>query len=314
MKIARIQNGGGAHTALIVGESVRVLPGVSVLELLAADGKERERLAGQGREEVALADVRLLSPIQPPSVRDFSVFEQHGEGAVMFFAGLEAKVQEAWYEGPAFYFSNPHATTGPGDVIEPPAIHSGLDLELEVAAIVSRRARNISVEDAAAHIAGYTIFNDWSERDIAAKEARLPFGFHKTKDFANTFGPWIVTPDELEVYREGDRLNLRCAAFINDEPLGEDSLTSMAWSFEELVHFAARGAWIAPGDVIGSGTVGNGCLFELWGRHQAKQPRPLEPGDEVRLEVEGIGTLTNTIGQPQPDLPALPRARARTAA
>src|SRR4051794_37271445 len=124
MKVARIQNGGGPHTALIDGDSARILPGVSVMELLAADDRERERLAGLGREELALADVRLLAPIQPPSVRDFSVFEQHGEGASMFLGGPDAKVQEAWYESPAFYFSNPHATTGPGDVIEPPAVHS----------------------------------------------------------------------------------------------------------------------------------------------------------------------------------------------
>src|SRR3954470_3668552 len=314
MKIARIQNGNGPHTAVVQGDAVRVLPGVSVMELLVADDRERERLAGLGREELSLSDVRLLAPLQPASVRDFSVFEQHGEGAVMYFGGLEAKVQEAWYERPAFYFSTPHAATGPGDVIEPPSVHSGLDLELEVAAIVGRRGRNLSVEEAGDHIAGYTIFNDWSERDIAAQEARLPFGFHKTKDFANTFGPWIVTPDELGPYRESDRLNLRMTAYVNGSEIGGDTLASMAWSFPELVHFAARGAWIAPGDVIGSGTVGNGCLFELWGRNQAKQPAPLKPRDEVRLEVEGIGTLTNTIGAPQADLPALPRARARATA
>src|SRR3954447_25967213 len=223
MKVARIQNNGGAHTAIIDAESGGVLPGVSVIELLAADAKERERLAGHGREEVALTDVRLLSPIQPPSVRDFSVFERHGEGASMYLGGPDAKVQEAWYERPAFYFSNPHATTGPGDVIEPPSVHSGLDLELEVAAIVSRRGRNIGVGDAADHIAGYTIFNDWSERDIAAQEARLPFGFHKTKDFANTFGPWVVTPDELEPYRRDDRLDLPATAFVNGIELGGDT-------------------------------------------------------------------------------------------
>jgi 2-keto-4-pentenoate hydratase/2-oxohepta-3-ene-1,7-dioic acid hydratase in catechol pathway len=307
MRIAMIDFGGTPSTALVEDDAVRPLPGVGVLDALAG-------AIGEAGEPIALGDVRLLSPIEPASVRDFSVFEQHGEGAVKFFAGLDAKVQDAWYEGPAFYFSNPHATTGPGDVIEPPAVHSGLDLELEVAAIVGRRGRNVPVEEAGAYIAGYTIFNDWSERDIAAREARLPFGFHKTKDFANTFGPWIVTPDELEPHRDCDRFDLRMTASVNGNELGSDTLASMAWSFEELVHFAARGAWIAPGDVIGSGTCGSGCLFELWGRNQAKDPPPLLPGDEVRLEVEGIGTLTNTIGEPQPDLPPLPRARARARA
>ena len=228
----------------------------------------------------------------------------------MYMGGPGAKISEGWYERPAFYYSNPHATTGPGDVIEPPAAHDGLDLELEVGAIIGRRGRNISVEEARDYIVGYTIFNDWSERDLGMFEARLPFGFHHTKDFANTFGPWIVTPDELEPYRRDDRLDLATEAFVNGESLGTDSLSSMAWNFEELVHFSARGAWIGPGDVIASGTTGNGCLFELWGRHQAKNPPPLQPGDEVRLEVDGIGSLTNTIGDRQPDLPALPRARA----
>jgi 2-keto-4-pentenoate hydratase/2-oxohepta-3-ene-1,7-dioic acid hydratase in catechol pathway len=307
MRIARIDLHGTPTTGLVDGDSVHPLPGVGVLDALAG-------ATADAGEPLPLNDVRLLSPIEPASVRDFSVFEQHGEGASMYLGGADAKVQDAWYERPAFYFSNPHATTGQGDVIAPPSIHSGLDLELEVAVVIGRRGRNFSVDEARSYIAGYTIFNDWSERDIARLEARLPFGFHKTKDFANTFGPWIVTPDELERYRAGDRLDLHTQAFVNGESLGADTLASMAWSFEELVHFSAHGSWIAPGDVIASGTTGNGCLFELWGRNQGKTPRPLKPGDEVRLEVEGIGTLTNTVGEPQPDLPPLPRARVRARA
>jgi 2-keto-4-pentenoate hydratase/2-oxohepta-3-ene-1,7-dioic acid hydratase in catechol pathway len=307
MRIARIDLDSRATTAIVDGDALRPVPDVEVLDLLAAPAAERDRLtAGAG---APVADARLLSPIEPASIRDFSVFEQHGAGASMAIGGPDAKISPPWYEMPAFYFSNPHATTGPDEVIAPPAGSTGLDLELELAAIVIRRGRNISVDDAGAHIGGYTIFNDWSERDIAMREARMPFGFHKTKDFANTFGPWIVTPDELEPYRQGDRLNLRMTAYVNGRELGSDTAANMAWGFEELVSFAARGAWIAPGDVIGSGTSGGGCLFELWGRNQAKHPPPLEPGDEVRVEVEGIGTLTNTIGERQPDLPPLPRAR-----
>jgi 2-keto-4-pentenoate hydratase/2-oxohepta-3-ene-1,7-dioic acid hydratase in catechol pathway len=308
MRIARIELDGSPVAAIVEEDAVRPVPGAAVLDLLTGAA------AGDPGEPIPLGDVRLLSPIEPASVRDFSVFEQHGEGASMALGGPDAKVQDAWYERPAFYFSNPHATTGPGDVIEPPAASTGLDLELEVGVVIGRRARNVSVEEAEACIAGYTIFNDWSERAIAGQEVRLPFGFHKAKDFANTFGPWIVTADELERYREGDRLNLRMTAYVNGAEIGSDTLASMAWSFPELVHFAARGAWIAPGDVIGSGTCGGGCLFELWGRNQAQEPPPLKPGDEVRLEVEGIGTLTNTVGEFQPDLPALPPARSRARA
>jgi len=312
MRIARIDIDGSATTAVADGDVLRPLPGVAVLDLLAASPDEREQLVAAAGEPVE--DAVLLSPIEPASVRDFSVFEQHGEGATMAIAGPDAKISPSWYEMPAFYFSNPHATTGPGEVITPPTDTTGLDLELEIAAIVCRRGRNLDVEEAERFIGGYTIFNDWSERDIAAREAKMPFGFHKTKDFANTFGPWIVTPDELEPYRRGDRFDLRMTAYVNERELGGDTLASMAWSFPELVAFAARGAWIAPGDVIGSGTCGGGCLFELWGRNQAKEPAPLKPGDEVRLEVEGIGTLTNTIGEPHPALPALPPARARVRA
>ena len=314
MRIARIELEGSPVTAVADGDSVRPLPGIEVLDLLTATPEDRERRAADAGAPIPLGDVRLLSPIEPASVRDFSVFEQHGEGASMALAGPDAKVQAAWYERPAFYFSNPHATTGPGDVIEPPAGSTGLDLELEVGVVIGRRARNVSVHEAEDCIAGYTIFNDWSERAIAAQEARLPFGFHKTKDFANTFGPWIVTPDELGPYRESDRLNLRMTAYVNGSEIGGDTLASMAWSFPELVHFAARGAWIAPGDVIGSGTCGGGCLFELWGRNQTHEPPPLKPGDEVRLEVEGIGALSNMVGELQPDLPALPPARSRARA
>src|SRR5437763_7515503 len=309
MRIARIELEGSPVTALADGDSVRPLPGIDVLDLLTASSEERERRAADAGAPVPLGDIRLLSPIEPASVRDFSVFEQHGEGASMALGGPDAKVQAAWYERPAFYFSTPHATTGPGDVIEPPARSTGLDLELEVGVVIGRRVRNVSVQEAEDCIAGYTIFNDWSERAIAAQEARLPFGFHKTKDFANTFGPWIVTPDELEPYREGDRLNLRMTAYVNGSEIGGDTLASMAWSFPELMYFAARGAWIAPGDVIGSGTCGGGCLVELWGRDQAHEPPPPNPGTGGPRGWEALARPPTPAVRFRPDRPARPPPR-----
>ena len=254
---------------------------------------------------------------RPPSIRDFSVFEQHGEGATKFIAGPEASVSPAWYERPAFYFSNPHVVNGPGDPVAAPTDSTLLDLELEIAAVIGRRGTDVAAERAGEHIAGFTIFNDWSARDIAMSEARQPFGFHKTKDFANTIGPWIVTPDELEPYRDGDRYDLDLKAFINDVELGGDTLANMAWSFEEIVSFSSRNSVIAPGDVIGSGTCGGGCLFELWGRNQSSEnPPALQPGDVVRLEAQGIGTLVNPVvarqATPAPPPPARPgRLRQR---
>ena len=172
--------------------------------------------------------------------------------------------------------------------------------------------RNLRPQDAGAHIGGYTIFNDWSARDLQLAEMRLGLGPCKGKDFANTLGPWIVTADELEPYRDGDRLDLELRAEINGATLGTDTLANMAWSFEELVSYASRGTWVRPGDVLGSGTCGGGCLLELWGRHGRDGLRPLGPGDVVSLHVEGIGTLTNTVVAGVEPIP-LPRARPRRA-
>ena len=292
MRIARIDHDGAARTAVITPDDrVQLLSAeVGVLDLLDTSPEQRDTIADGAEAELALSDVRLLAPIEPPSIRDFSVFEAHIEGIVM---GQGIPVPERWYEGPFCYFSNPHAITGPGDQIEiPPASHR-LDLELEVAAIIGRAGRNLTVEEAGAHIAGYTIFNDWSARDHAIDEMRLGLGFCKAKDFANTLGPWIVTADEFERFRSGDRFDVDLRASINGRELGDDTLANMAWSFEELVSYASRGAWIRPGDVLGSGTCGSGCLFELWGRGQ--EWAPLAPGDVVMLSVEGIGTLTNQV-------------------
>jgi 2-keto-4-pentenoate hydratase/2-oxohepta-3-ene-1,7-dioic acid hydratase in catechol pathway len=309
MKIARIEYSSAPVTAVVLDDSVRPLPGVEVLDLLAADAHERELLAARADEELALADVRWLAPVRPASIRDFSVFEQHVEGTGKVIYGDAAVVPAAWYERPAFYFSNPHSVTGPGVEIAAPPGSVRLDLELEVAVVISRRASNVSPQEAQECIGGFTIFNDWSARDFSQLEARLPFGFHKAKDFANTLGPWIVTPDELERYRDGEHYDLGLRAFINGKPLGKDSLANMAWSFAELVAFSARGSIVAPGDVIGSGTCGYGCLFELWGRNGSlDRPPPLRPGDEVRLEVEGIGTLTNRVIAQEHELAPLPPA------
>jgi 2-keto-4-pentenoate hydratase/2-oxohepta-3-ene-1,7-dioic acid hydratase in catechol pathway len=297
VKIARIQESATEVRAAIVApdEVVRVLdPGVDVLALLVAEPLERERLAARVSAERPLSEVRLLAPLTPPTMRDFSVFEQHIAGVIRN-GNPQATVSEAFYESPFCYFTNPHALTGPGDEIAVPPGCQRLDLELEVAAVIGASGRDLSPSQAGAHIAGYTIFNDWSARDLQMAEMRLGLGPCKGKDFANTLGPWIVTTDELEPFRDGDRLALALRAEINGQPLGTDSLANMAWSFEELVSYASRGTWVRPGDVLGSGTCGYGCLFELWGREGQDAHAPLGPGDTVALHVEGIGTLQNTV-------------------
>jgi 2-keto-4-pentenoate hydratase/2-oxohepta-3-ene-1,7-dioic acid hydratase in catechol pathway len=295
MRIGRVDHEGSPRAAVIDGDTVRVLGnGVEVVDMLSVDSSERERIAGRAEAEVSLAQATLLAPVEPPTIRDFSVFEQHISGVIKD-ANPDATVPSVWYESPFCYFTNPNALTGPGEDIPVPPGCERLDLELEVAAVIGRSGRNLTPGEAGAYIAGYTIFNDWSARDLQMAEMRLGLGMCKGKDFANTLGPWIVTPDELEAYLDGDRLDLELRAEVNGSVLGTDTLANMAWSFPELVSYASRGTWVRPGDVRGSGTCGNGCLLELWGRRGRDFHPPLGPGDVVSLHVEGIGGLTNTV-------------------
>jgi 2-keto-4-pentenoate hydratase/2-oxohepta-3-ene-1,7-dioic acid hydratase in catechol pathway len=288
--------GGGERVAVLDGEEARLLPaGAAIAEMLSLEPAERDRRAAAATETVALAEARLLAPLHPPTVRDFVAFEQHIEGMVMT-EGPDATVPDEWYQAPAFYFSNPNAIFAPGDEIEIPPGCQALDYECEVAAIIGARGRDLTVENARDHIAGYTIFNDWSARDLQGFDLKLKMGWAKGKDFASTLGPWIVTADELEPHRDGEgRLDLAMSVARNGETLGSDTLANAAWSFEQMLVYASRGCELVPGDVIGSGTCGSGCLGELWGRAGERVPPPLAPGDEVTLSVEGIGTITNTI-------------------
>jgi len=295
MRIGRVDHDGSARAALIEGDAVRVLDnGIGVLDVLSVDPIERDRIAGRVQAELPLAEAALLAPVEPPTIRDFSVFEQHISGVIKD-ANPDATVPAVWYESPFCYFTNPNALTGPGEDIPVPPGCRRLDLELEVGAVIGRSGRNLAPGAAGEHIAGYTIFNDWSARDLQMAEMKLGLGMCKGKDFANTLGPWIVTTDELGEYVDGDRLDLELRAEINGSPLGTDTLANMAWSFPELVSYASRGTWVRPGDVLGSGTCGNGCLLELWGRRGRDFHAPLGPGDVVSLHAEGIGTLTNTV-------------------
>ena len=299
MRVARVEYEGQIRTAIVSSQdSVSLLaPGITPIDALTTEQPITE--------ELPLDQVRLKPPVVPPTMRDFSVFEQHMEGVRKNF-DPNATVPEVWYASPFCYFTNPHALTGPNDEIPVPPGCRDLDLELEVAAVIGRPGKDLTPDDATKHIAGYTIFNDWSARDLQAREMRVMLGPCKGKDFANTLGPWVVTPDELERYKDKDRFDLALEATINGRSLGKDTLANMAWSFEELVSYASRGTWVRPGDVLGSGTCGCGCLLELRGRGQEWEP--LAPGDVVTLAVEGIGTLTNTVVAGVDPIP-LPRAR-----
>jgi 2-keto-4-pentenoate hydratase/2-oxohepta-3-ene-1,7-dioic acid hydratase in catechol pathway len=312
MRLVRYEHAQSTRIGVIDGDAVRPLPdGTSMLTLLA-DPAAREAAAATAGAPVALHDVQLRAPLTPTTMRDFVCFEAHVEGMVKN-EGPDAVVPEDWFQAPTFYFTSTTAIFGPGDAIEVPPGCEKLDLELEIGVIIGRDGRDIPVESAGEYIAGFTIYNDFSARDLGAREKRMGLGWAKAKDFANALGPWIVTADEWERYRDGDRYDMELVASRNGEPLGSDTLASIAWSFEEMVAYASRGAWLRIGDVLGSGTCGAGCLGELWGRNGAFEPRPLAPGDEVTLSVEGIGELTNTIVAGADPLP-VPTARRRAGA
>ena len=191
---------------------------------------------------------------------------------------------------------------------------AALDFELEVA-VIGGRAGPREPAEAGAHIAGYALFNDWSARDLQAREMQVSLGPCKGKDTASTLGPWLVTPDELAPYRDPDgflRLALRAA--VNGEVVGRDLLSNMSWTFEEMISYASRGGWVRPGDVLGSGTCGNGgCLAELWGRRGEQVPPPLRPGDIGDADRRGhrLGAQHGGAGRDSAG-PASARPRPRT--
>jgi len=315
VRIARVATGDGPRVGVVDGDVVHLLDGVGVTELLAADPDERNRIAGASTVDVRLADARLLPPVEPPSIRDFVTFEEHVEGMVMGGGGPEAEIAPEWYEAPTFYFTNPASLVGAFDDVAVPPGCETLDYELEVAAVVGRAGRDLDPSAARDHIAAYTVLNDWSARDLQNREMRVLLGPAKGKDFSTTLGPWLVTADELDAHRSGDRLDLELEVRLNDAKVGDDTLANMAWSFEEMLAYASRGADVLAGDVLGSGTCGAGCLAELWGRRGRREPPPLRPGDVVTMRVEGIGTIRNRIvagAEPVPFPPARPAASRRS--
>ncbi|WP_409492217.1 fumarylacetoacetate hydrolase family protein [Amycolatopsis sp. cmx-11-12] len=310
MKFAALHVDGRYRQALVHDDLLHPLPpGTDLFELLAARPGEDEVLS-RCAAPVALAGQRLLPPVQAGSIRDFITFEQHVEGS--FKGSRDPAVVPEWYEIPTFYFTNPYALIGPADPVPMPPGCTVFDFELEVAAIIGTSGHNLRVEDAEEHIAGYSIFNDWSARDLQMHEMRIGLGPAKGKDTASTLGPYLVTPDELEPYRQGDRFDLTMSVSVNGTPIGEDSLANSAWSFPEMVAYASRGTEVRASDVLGSGTCGNGCLIELWGRNGGERvPPPLAIGDTVTMEVAGLGTIENSVIPGAPVHPVPPAHRAR---
>jgi 2-keto-4-pentenoate hydratase/2-oxohepta-3-ene-1,7-dioic acid hydratase in catechol pathway len=255
----------------------------------------------------ALDEVKLLAPLtNPRSIRDYVGFEMHMLNASRSFGHT---VGEAWYQMPIFYFTNHHNVFGPNDEIKRPAGEAKLDIELEMACIIGKKGTNIKKEEAKDFIFGYTIFNDWTARATQRVEMTVPLGPHKGKDFANAFGPCIVTADEFEQYEvpfsesyfesplkvpmvPNARFDVKMTSRINGVTVCEGNYKTVHHSFGQMLERASENdVNIMPGDILGSGTVGWGSLIE----NNFSVHRPLEPGDVVELEIDGIGILRNTV-------------------
>ncbi len=251
----------------IEGDRVVQLAAQTLESYFTGGGKAREHA------EYPLDEVQLLPPVRhPPSVRDFYAFEAHVRNARAVTGRGEVPPER--YEIPAFYFSNPNAIYGPDEEIPYPEGTEALDYELEVAAVIGAEGR----------IGGFTIMNDWSARDLQLREVRVGLGPAKGKDFATSLGPVVVTTDEF------DGSQAVMVARVNGEERSRGNLADMHFSWDEIVAQGARNTMLRPGDILGSGTVGSGCILEHG------DGRWLQPGDVVELEVEGIGVLRSTVG------------------
>jgi len=282
------------RTGLLLEDGIQPLPFASLMDLIQAGeaGLERVRKL-KDTSRVPLPEARLHAPIsRPTTLRDAYAFESHVKTAS---ANRGREVPEEWYKYPIFYFTNPANIYGPDDDIPYPAYTQALDYELEIAAVIGKPGRDIRLEDAPSHIFGYTIFNDWSARDIQREEMKVGLGPAKGKDFASSLGPCIITTEELvdkTVGRPGVYDLVMCGR-VNGTERSRGNFKDIFWSFGEILARASDSVTLLPGDVIGSGTVGTGCLLELT---KAKGPW-LQKGDVVELEIERIGILRNKVGQ-----------------
>jgi fumarylacetoacetate (FAA) hydrolase len=237
-----------------------------------------------------VSQVRLFPPLHPLTLRDAYAFETHVKTAN---ENRGRTVPEEWYQFPVFYYSNPFTVFGPEDLVRCPSYTSALDYELEIAAIIGPGGINLDPDEAAWHIFGFTIFNDWSARDVQRSEMKVGLGPAKGKDFASSLGPCIVTVDELSDRATGRPgvYDLEMTARVNNVERSRGNFKDIHYGFGEIISRASDSTPLLPGDVIGSGTVGTGCLLEL-----TKGEGPwLQPGDIVELEIERIGILRNRI-------------------
>ena len=247
----------------------------------------------QGENPIALheSEITLLAPVpNPQTFRDFYAFEQHVRSARKL-RGLE--MHPDWFKIPIFYFSNAVALFGHKAEIPYPTGTEELDFELEFAIIIANGGTNITEQDADKYIAGYTICNDWSARDLQREEMAMNLGPAKGKDFATSFGPYMVTPDELEnSWDDKGRLDLRMTCHVNGKIISDGNTNDLYHSFKKMIERASMNTNLLAGDYLGSGTVGTGCILELRPENTGGW---IKKGDVVKMEVEQLGILENKI-------------------
>tara|TARA_Y100000766_G_scaffold229840_1_gene203486 strand:- start:110 stop:1075 length:966 start_codon:yes stop_codon:yes gene_type:complete len=279
---------------------------ISLVDLIKKDNWKSETLKKIDEEKLVthhINDVNLLAPIpNPNSLRDAYAFRQHVETSRKN-RGLE--MIKEFDEFPVFYFSNHNAIYGPQDEIKcMPSHFEKLDFELEIAIVIGKEGRNLKANEASSYIAGYMIMNDVSARGLQMKEMKLNLGPAKGKDFASVIGPYLVTPDEIKdklVNKggHGSIYDLKMSCFLNNQLVSEGNFKDMNWTFEQIIERVSYGATIYPGDIIGSGTVGTGCLLELNGTGKIKDSNYkevwLKEGDVVKMKIDKLGEISNKI-------------------
>jgi fumarylacetoacetate (FAA) hydrolase len=271
---------------------------VTTLDAHLADGLRVEALSelldaadAADDDAILLADEVEFGPpvLAPPSLRDFYAFEQH-VGTMWRRRGGE--IPEAWYRLPIFYFSNVSEIRGPGEPVWAPRASEELDYELEVAALIDTPVRDLPAERGEEAIGGFLILNDWSARDLQREETTVRLGPAKGKDFATSIGPWLVTPDELADRRSAKAYDLTMTASVNGQETSRGSWATAHFGFAEMIARASADVRLRPGDLIGSGTVGGGCLLEV---RDETLGRYLVPGDTVTLAIDRMGELSSPV-------------------
>jgi 2-keto-4-pentenoate hydratase/2-oxohepta-3-ene-1,7-dioic acid hydratase in catechol pathway len=307
MKLARVRQRSTGEVRLVVVEDQELRPvrGVADVRSLIGEGCRSlaEAAEQHGFDAPVQGDVDYLSPLATTGAfRDFYAFEQHVR-AGRAWRGLE--MDPDWYKLPVFYFSNPYALRGEGDVPIAPG-SSRFDFELEVGAILGGSGSDMTPEEGAALVVGYCVLNDWSARDVQKREMLLSMGPVKGKDTATSIGPWIVTPDELDDVRTETGFDLRMICSVNGRLYSDARWSDVYWSFGEMIAYAARGSSVHPGDLFGSGTCGTGCINELSQTHGEDSYPFLKPGDVIEASVERLGVLRNRIVDGSPLVPLRP--------